>query len=95
MNLSLTLQNRILERTVGPSDWTPLKNRVVYFKENPENNYDYEMSGNSKLLIRTMNQTCISEGGKEREKGCATYGHMMGSPHQQGKKTSPAKTGKG
>ena len=26
----------------GPSDWTPLKNRVVYFKENPENNYDYE-----------------------------------------------------
>ncbi|MDD1672520.1 MAG: saccharopine dehydrogenase NADP-binding domain-containing protein [Methanomicrobiales archaeon] len=26
----------------GPSDWTPLKNRVVYFKENPENNYDHE-----------------------------------------------------
>jgi homospermidine synthase len=25
-----------------PSDWTPLKNRVVYFKENPENNYDRE-----------------------------------------------------
>jgi homospermidine synthase len=24
----------------GPSDWTPLKNRVVYFKENPENTYD-------------------------------------------------------
>jgi homospermidine synthase len=23
-----------------PSDWTPLKNRAVYFKENPENNYD-------------------------------------------------------
>jgi len=26
----------------GPSDWTPLKNRKVYFKENPENNYDYD-----------------------------------------------------
>ena len=26
----------------GPSDWTPLQDRVVYFKENPENNYDYE-----------------------------------------------------
>ncbi len=26
----------------GPSDWTPLKNRVVYFKENPENDYDRE-----------------------------------------------------
>ena len=25
-----------------PSDWTPLKNRVVYFKENPENDYDRE-----------------------------------------------------
>jgi homospermidine synthase len=25
-----------------PSDWTPLKNRVVFFKENPENNYDRE-----------------------------------------------------
>jgi homospermidine synthase len=25
----------------APSDWTPLKNRNVYFKENPENNYDY------------------------------------------------------
>ncbi len=25
-----------------PLDWTPLKNRVVYFKENPENNYDRE-----------------------------------------------------
>lgn len=24
----------------GPSDWTPLKNRTVYFKENPENVYD-------------------------------------------------------
>ena len=24
----------------GPSDWTPLKNRLVYFKENPANNYD-------------------------------------------------------
>jgi homospermidine synthase len=24
----------------GPSDWTPLKDRAVYFKENPENNYD-------------------------------------------------------
>ena len=24
----------------GPSDWTPLKNRSVYFKENPANNYD-------------------------------------------------------
>ncbi len=24
----------------GPSDWTPLKNRQVYFKENPANNYD-------------------------------------------------------
>jgi homospermidine synthase len=24
----------------GPSDWTPLKNRAVYFKENPLNNYD-------------------------------------------------------
>lgn len=24
----------------GPSDWTPLKNRTVYFKENPENTYD-------------------------------------------------------
>jgi homospermidine synthase len=24
----------------GPSDWTPLKNRTVYFKENPENEYD-------------------------------------------------------
>jgi homospermidine synthase len=24
----------------GPSDWTPLKNRIVYIKENPENNYD-------------------------------------------------------
>ncbi|MDD3136311.1 MAG: saccharopine dehydrogenase C-terminal domain-containing protein [Methanoregula sp.] len=26
----------------GPADWTPLKNRAVYFKENPENNYDRE-----------------------------------------------------
>jgi len=26
----------------GPSDWTPLRDRVVYFRENPENNYDYE-----------------------------------------------------
>ncbi|MBI5378412.1 MAG: homospermidine synthase, partial [Thaumarchaeota archaeon] len=25
-----------------PSDWTPLKNRVVYFKENPLNEYDKE-----------------------------------------------------
>ena len=24
----------------GPSDWTPLKNRLVYFKENPANDYD-------------------------------------------------------
>jgi homospermidine synthase len=24
----------------GPSDWTPLKNRVVYFHENPANDYD-------------------------------------------------------
>jgi homospermidine synthase len=24
----------------GPSDWTPLKNRLVYFKENPANRYD-------------------------------------------------------
>jgi len=24
----------------APSDWTPLKNRLVYFKENPANNYD-------------------------------------------------------
>ena len=24
----------------GPSDWTPLKNRAVYFKENPANDYD-------------------------------------------------------
>lgn len=24
----------------GPSDWTPLKNRNVYFKENPANDYD-------------------------------------------------------
>jgi homospermidine synthase len=23
-----------------PTDWTPLKNRIVYFKENPANNYD-------------------------------------------------------
>jgi len=26
----------------GPSEWTPLQDRVVYFKENPENDYDYE-----------------------------------------------------
>jgi len=26
----------------GPSDWTPLKNRSVYFRENPANNYDTE-----------------------------------------------------
>jgi homospermidine synthase len=26
----------------APSDWTPLKNRVVYFKENPENSYDLD-----------------------------------------------------
>ncbi|QLH75632.1 MAG: homospermidine synthase [Methanomassiliicoccales archaeon] len=26
-----------------PSDWTPLKNRQVYFKENPANNYDEDM----------------------------------------------------
>ena len=26
----------------GASDWTPLKNRAVYFKENPENDYDRE-----------------------------------------------------
>jgi homospermidine synthase len=26
----------------GPSNWTPLKNRTVYFKENPANNYDRE-----------------------------------------------------
>jgi len=24
----------------GPADWTPLKNRAVYFKENPENTFD-------------------------------------------------------
>jgi len=24
----------------GPSDWTPLKDRLVYFKENPANDYD-------------------------------------------------------
>jgi len=24
----------------GPSDWTPLKNRITYFKENPQNKYD-------------------------------------------------------
>jgi len=26
----------------APSDWTPLKNREVYFRENPENEYDQE-----------------------------------------------------
>jgi homospermidine synthase len=26
----------------APSDWTPLRNRSVYFRENPANNYDYE-----------------------------------------------------
>ena len=26
----------------GPSEWTPLKNRTVYFKENPENTYDQD-----------------------------------------------------
>jgi homospermidine synthase len=26
----------------GPSDWTPLKNRIDYFKENPANKYDKE-----------------------------------------------------
>jgi homospermidine synthase len=26
----------------APSDWTPLKNRNIYFKENPENRYDYD-----------------------------------------------------
>jgi homospermidine synthase len=26
----------------GPSDWTPLKNRAIYFKENPANRYDKE-----------------------------------------------------
>jgi homospermidine synthase len=26
----------------GPADWTPLKNRMVYFKENPENEYDMD-----------------------------------------------------
>ena len=26
----------------GPSDWTPMKNRVVFFKENPENQFDHE-----------------------------------------------------
>ncbi len=26
----------------GASDWTPLKNREVYFKENPDNDYDRE-----------------------------------------------------
>jgi len=26
----------------GPFDWTPLKNRTVYFRENPENNYDHQ-----------------------------------------------------
>jgi homospermidine synthase len=26
----------------GPSEWTPLKNRTVYFRENPENDYDHE-----------------------------------------------------
>lgn len=26
----------------GASDWTPLKNRVVYFRENPENTYDQD-----------------------------------------------------
>ncbi|MBU0762942.1 MAG: saccharopine dehydrogenase NADP-binding domain-containing protein [Candidatus Altiarchaeota archaeon] len=26
----------------GSSDWTPLKNRLVYFKENPANDYDTE-----------------------------------------------------
>ncbi|MFH0862387.1 MAG: saccharopine dehydrogenase C-terminal domain-containing protein [Candidatus Altiarchaeota archaeon] len=26
----------------GPSDWTPLKNRQVYFRENPANDYDKE-----------------------------------------------------
>jgi homospermidine synthase len=24
----------------GPWDWTPLKNRVIYFKESPENDFD-------------------------------------------------------
>jgi len=26
----------------GPADWNPLKNRMIYFKENPENIYDYD-----------------------------------------------------
>jgi homospermidine synthase len=26
----------------GPSSWTPLQNRIVYFKENPANQYDRE-----------------------------------------------------
>jgi homospermidine synthase len=25
-----------------PSDWTPLRNRSIYFRENPANDYDYE-----------------------------------------------------
>ena len=43
MNSSLTSQSHTWARSrSGPSDWTPLKNRAVYFKENPENNYDHE-----------------------------------------------------
>jgi homospermidine synthase len=26
----------------GPSDWTPLSERAVYFRENPANEYDRE-----------------------------------------------------
>jgi Homospermidine synthase len=26
----------------GPTDWTPLRDRSVYFRENPANDYDYE-----------------------------------------------------
>jgi homospermidine synthase len=26
----------------GPTDWTPLRNRSVYFRENPANDYDHE-----------------------------------------------------
>jgi len=27
----------------GPSDWTPLRDRKVYFKENPASRYDDDM----------------------------------------------------
>jgi homospermidine synthase len=26
----------------APADWTPLKNREVYFRENPENTFDQD-----------------------------------------------------